>query len=71
MKSKDYKCSKCGTIEEYTTEDTESFPEAIKCKRCGKDAYKIFSLAGVICWQGRVGNAKNGYTSTGGNIKKS
>lgn len=70
MKSRDYRCN-CGNIREIVVPDGQDFPNTVPCLKCDGVAKKIYTPAYTICHQGSVGNAKNGYTSTGGNIKKS
>lgn len=70
MKSADYKCDKCGNIETTTILNAENFPEKVICRKCNNDCRRIYTPAYTICHQGACGNAKTGYASTGGHIKK-
>jgi len=70
MKSVDYKCIKCKKKYEKTYKDQEKILSKIICKNCKNDCIKIFSAPGIICHQGKCGNAKNGYASNPISIKK-
>ena len=70
MKQADYKCDNCGNIEVITILNSENFPEKIVCLHCHTNCRRIYPRVYSICHQGTAGNYKNGYSSTGGNIKK-
>jgi len=70
MKRADYKCDNCGQIEIITIPNSENFPKEVVCNQCLSDCRRIYTPAYSICHQGKAGNYKNGYSSTGGNIKK-
>lgn len=70
MKRADYKCTNCDNIEEITIRSGE-FPKKIGCLECGCDALRTYSPLPAIIHLGKHGNASNGYTDTGGDIKKS
>jgi len=71
MKFEDFVCTYCGRVDDKTFRHGESIPDESTCSICGSRSKRKISSKGVIVHQGRSGNAKNGYTSTGGNIKKS
>lgn len=73
MKSADYRCQNeiCKETSTYYVGDGKEIPKEIKCKGCNSIKKRIYSPLPSIVHQGSVGNYKNGYTSTGGNIKKS
>lgn len=70
MKSADFKCESCGEYRTISVYKSEDFPASIPCLICSGTCKRIYTPVPYICHQGRVGNAANGYTSTGGNIKK-
>ena len=69
MKRRDYKC-KCGAVREILVPDEEPFPETIPCYECKGQAKKMFAAIPSHTMLGSAGNYSNGYTSTGGYIKK-
>ena len=72
MKSADYRCTICENIRAIDVKDTDDFPKIIPCFLCNEvTAKRVYSPIPSIVHQGSVGNAKSGYTSTGGNVKKS
>lgn len=70
MKSADYRCPECKQIITKRIETKNSFPKYVLCLKCGNDATRIFTPIYSICHQGRMGNSKNGYTSSPVSIKK-
>ena len=69
MKPANYKCLVCKTVFEHWVGDEETFPSFTECE-CKELAQRSYTSIATICHQGSVGNQNNGYTSTGGNIKK-
>jgi predicted nucleic acid-binding Zn ribbon protein len=69
-KPSDYKCDNCGSIREIFVKFTDDFPKNIPCYKCGEEMRRVFAPAYKICHQGKTGNAKNGYTSNPGHVKK-
>ena len=70
MKPADYKCTECNHIQELWIENKNDFPVYVKCNKCNSKSKRMFSSLYSICHQGKVGNYKNGYTSSPVSIKK-
>jgi DNA-directed RNA polymerase subunit RPC12/RpoP len=64
MRFSDYKCNECGHVIEYAKEDDlANFPKEISCPECSKKMCRVFSKINFDVSQGKLGNAKDGYTT--------
>lgn len=70
MKPVDYRCECCDEVREIYVPDDQPIPKYIMCYKCNNKSIRMFSVPGTIIYQGRTGNAKNGYTSSPVSIKK-
>ena len=70
MKHSDYKCMKCGHIQDIWYRDSDEFDEYATCYKCGNKSKRMLSASYSIVHQGKCGNYKNNYTSSPVSIKK-
>lgn len=70
MKPVDYKCKSCGNIDEHWYSHGETIKQKGVCVQCGNESVRQFNISGVHVYRGKTGNAKTGYTTEKGYIKK-
>lgn len=66
MQISDYRCTnkKCNNIFEYTKYHAlEDFPKQVKCPECSSNSDRVYGMGKPVVSEGRLGNAKNGYSS--------
>ena len=62
INSSDYKCEKCGNIDNHIKKITlDSFPQKILCTECGSDSYRLWGVATFDLAVGKCGNSKDGW----------